>query len=74
MDKCLKSKSENKEKGDSIKNVHPEIPKCRQIQEEYILIGFTSTCSDPALALSFFCGEKLANSCMKHRPMFPTKL
>ena len=28
-------------------------------------MGFTSTCSDPPLALSFFCGETLANSCMR---------
>ena len=38
----------------------PEISKCHQIREVYILIGFTSTCSDPPLALCF-CGEKLAN-------------
>ena len=32
-------------------------------------MGFPSTCSDPPLALGFFCGEKLAKSCMEHRPV-----
>ena len=68
--KWLKCKSEKDEKI----RVHPEIPKFHQFQEEYICTGFTTTCSDPPLALGFFCGEKLANSCIKHRPMFLIKL
>ena len=36
MDKWLNSKSENKEKGESVKKkAHPETPKCGQLQEEY---------------------------------------
>uniref|UniRef100_A0A3P9I4D4 DUF4371 domain-containing protein n=1 Tax=Oryzias latipes TaxID=8090 RepID=A0A3P9I4D4_ORYLA len=33
--------------------------------EDYVLMGFTSTSSDPPQALCFFCGEKLANASMK---------
>uniref|UniRef100_A0A8C7Z0S1 DUF4371 domain-containing protein n=1 Tax=Oryzias sinensis TaxID=183150 RepID=A0A8C7Z0S1_9TELE len=39
--------------------------KSRKYNEEYVLMGFTSTSSDPPQALCFFCGEKLANASMK---------
>ena len=46
MDKLLKRKSENKEEGEFVKKkAHPEAPTCYQFQEEYILMGFTTTCS-----------------------------
>ena len=44
------------------------------VSVEYIWMGFTSTCSHPPLALCFCCGEKRTNSCMKHRPVFLSKL
>ena len=48
MGKWLICKSENKEKGESVKNkLHPETAKC-QFHEEYILLGFRTTCSDPS--------------------------
>jgi hypothetical protein len=71
----LKDIPENKAEGESVKKkALPETPQCPQFQEEYTLMGFPSTCSDPPLALCFLCGEKLANSSMKQRPMFLTKL
>ena len=48
MGKWLICKSKNKEKGESVKNkLHPETAKC-QFHEEYILMGFRTTCSDPS--------------------------
>ena len=64
----VERKSENKKNPRKMK-AHRETAKWQQFQEEYILMGFTSTCSDSHLALCFFCGEAVANSCMKHRPM-----
>ena len=40
-------------------------PKYRQYKEDYVLMGFTPSDSDPPEALCFFCGERLANSSMK---------
>uniref|UniRef100_A0A3B3IMQ0 Uncharacterized protein n=1 Tax=Oryzias latipes TaxID=8090 RepID=A0A3B3IMQ0_ORYLA len=42
-----------------------EATKSRKYNEDYVLMGFTSTSSDPPQALCFFCGEKLANASMK---------
>ncbi|XP_047480177.1 SCAN domain-containing protein 3-like [Penaeus chinensis] len=42
-----------------------DLPKYRQFKEDYVLLGFTATNSDPPEALCFFCGERLANSSMK---------
>ncbi|XP_064106981.1 zinc finger MYM-type protein 6-like [Macrobrachium nipponense] len=36
-----------------------------EYKEDYVLLGFTNTNSDPPEALCFFCGERLANSSMK---------
>uniref|UniRef100_A0A3P9I435 DUF4371 domain-containing protein n=1 Tax=Oryzias latipes TaxID=8090 RepID=A0A3P9I435_ORYLA len=51
----------------SVSMVTPEIEatKSRRYNEDYVLMGFTSTSSDPPQALCFFCGEKLANASMK---------
>jgi hypothetical protein len=55
----LKDIPENKAEGESVKKkALPETPQCPQFQEEYTLMGFPSTCSDPPLALCFLCGEK----------------
>ncbi|XP_064083904.1 zinc finger MYM-type protein 6-like [Macrobrachium nipponense] len=42
-----------------------DLPKYQQYKEDYVLLGFTATNSDPLEALCFFCGERLANSSMK---------
>ncbi len=44
------------------KKAKTEPTKYRQYQEEYVLMGFTSTSCNPPQALYFFCREKLANS------------
>lgn len=67
MDSWLKGSSnaaENKEK-EVNKKAKTEPTKYRQYQEEYVLMGFTSTSCIPPKALCLFCGEKLANGCMK---------
>jgi len=56
--------AENTEK-EVEKKAKTEPTKYRQYQEEYVLMGFTSTSCNPPKALCFFCGEKLANSSMK---------
>uniref|UniRef100_A0A3P9I3I4 DUF4371 domain-containing protein n=1 Tax=Oryzias latipes TaxID=8090 RepID=A0A3P9I3I4_ORYLA len=47
------------------KKTKQEATKSRRYNEDYVLMGFTSTSSDPPQALCFFCGEKLANASMK---------
>uniref|UniRef100_A0A3P9IY56 DUF4371 domain-containing protein n=1 Tax=Oryzias latipes TaxID=8090 RepID=A0A3P9IY56_ORYLA len=47
------------------KKTKQEATKSRKYNEEYVLMGFTSTSSDPPQALCFFCGEKLGNPSMK---------
>uniref|UniRef100_A0A3B3I4U8 Uncharacterized protein n=1 Tax=Oryzias latipes TaxID=8090 RepID=A0A3B3I4U8_ORYLA len=47
------------------KKTKQEATKSRKYNEDYVLMGFTSTSSDPPQALCFFCGEKLANASMK---------
>ena len=67
MESWLKRRSnaaENTE-GHVPKKAKPETAKFHQYSEEYVLMGFTSISCHPPKALCFFCGERLANSCMK---------
>ena len=72
MDRWLKrgscsSRSSDADEGNQTgaKKKKTDIPKYRQYKEDYVLLGFTATNSDPPEALCFFCGERLANSSMK---------
>ncbi|XP_047493411.1 SCAN domain-containing protein 3-like [Penaeus chinensis] len=72
MDRWLKRDSCCSRSGDAdegnqtgAKKKKTDLPKNRQFKEDYVLLGFTATNSDPPEALCFFCGERLANSSMK---------